>query len=170
MSERSRWFVLAFSCLALGGTVQRAPAQSRNPLVGTWAQVSAIMTMPDGSKRPNPQAGPNPKGYMIYSDANRMCSQFANPARPMWKSPAEPSYEELKSVVDFMGAYCARYVVNVAESYVDHFIEIERVPNLVGEVRRRSYRFEGPDRLILSAMPPPPGVTALEITWQRVKE
>ena len=170
MSRESRWFALVLGCVAIGAAAQRAPAQSRNPLVGTWAQVSAIMTMPDGSTRPNPQAGPNPKGYMIYSDANRMCSQFANPVRPMWKSTTEPSYEELKSMVDFMGAYCARYVVNVAESYVDHYVEIERVPNLVGEVRRRGFRFEGPDRLILTAMPPPPGVATLEITWQRVKQ
>ena len=170
MAPQSRWFALAFAFLALGGAVQPTPAQVRNPLIGTWALVSAIQTLPDGSTRPNPQAGANPKGYMIYSDANRMCSQFTNPARPMWKSTTEPSHEELKSVVDSMGAYCARYVVNVAESYVDHFVEIERVPNLIGEVRRRRFRFEGPDRLILSAVPPPPGVTSLEITWQRVKE
>jgi hypothetical protein len=128
------------------------------------------MTMPDGTTRPNPQVGPNPKGYMIYGEANRMCAQFTNPARPMWKSTTEPTYEELKSMVDFAGAYCARYEVNTVESYVDHFVEIDRVPNFVGEVRRRGYRFEGADRLILSAMPPPPGAKALEITWQRVKE
>src|SRR5262245_66630382 len=106
-----------------------AQAQARNPLVGTWGLVSTVITMPDGSMRPDTQVGPTPKGYMIYSDANRMCAQFTNSARPQWKSTTEPSYEELKSMIDFMGAYCSRYEVNTAESYVTHHVEIYRVPN-----------------------------------------
>ena len=73
-------------------------------------------------------------------------------------------------MIDFMGAYCSRYEVNVAEGYVTHYVEIDRVPNFSTQVRRRNFKMEGQDRLILSAVPPPPGMAGLTITWQRVKE
>jgi len=155
-----------FGVVAIHVTTTRA--QTRNPLVGTWALASTIVTLPDGTTRPDPQVGPTPKGYMIYGDANRMCAQFTNPARPSWRSTTEPTIEELRSMIDFMGAYCARYEVNVAENYVLHHVEIDRVPNFSNQVRRRNFRFEGPDRLILTAVPPPDGMAALTITWQRL--
>jgi hypothetical protein len=160
---------ICLACSAPAGA-QSTAVQLRNPLVGTWALVSTIITNPDGTRRADPQVGPMPKGYMIYGDANRMCAQFTNPARPPWTSTTEPSYEELKSMIDFMGAYCCRYEVNVAEGYVTHFVEIDRVPNFSTQVRRREFTLEGTDRLILSANPPPPGMAALTITWQRVRE
>jgi hypothetical protein len=55
-------------------------AQTRNPFVGTWALVSTIVTLPEGTTRPDPQVDPTPKGYMICGDANRMWAQFTNPA------------------------------------------------------------------------------------------
>lgn len=148
--------------------VSTTRAQTRNPLIGTWSLVSTIVTLPDGTTRPDSQVGPTPKGYMIYGDANRMCAQFTNPARPPWRSATEPTLEELRSTIDFMGAYCARYEVNVAERYVLHHVEIDRVPNFSNQVRRRNFRFDGPDRLVLTAVPPPDGMAALTITWQRV--
>ena len=162
-------FIIAGVILAPANP-RRVDAQARNPLVGTWTLVSTIITMPDGTMGPDPQVGPTPKGYMIYGDANRMCAQFTNPARPQWKSTTEPTYEELKSMVDFMGAYCGRYEVHSDEGYVLHSVEIDRVPNFSTQVRRRNFKLEGPDRLILTAIPPPPGMAALTITWQRVKE
>lgn len=167
MSSRFRLLVLA-SMLPAIATWVNARAQPGNPLVGTWALVSTIETLSDGTKRADPQVGPTPKGYMIYSDANRMCAQFTNPARPLWKSTTAPTYDELRSTIDFMGAYCSRYEVNADEGYVLHHVEIDRVPNFSGQVRRRNFRFEGPDRLVLTAVPPPAGVAALTITWQRV--
>ena len=158
----------AFAIVAL--VILPARAQTRNPLVGTWSLVSTIQTLPDGTSRADAQVGEMPKGYMIYTDVNRMCAQFTNPARPLWKSTTEPTYEELKSMVDFMGAYCSRYEVNVAEGYVLHHVEIDRVPNFSNQTRRRNFRLEGRDRLILTAVPPPPGLQALTITWQRVRE
>jgi len=162
--------VVAIASLAYAAILHEAPAraQTRNPLVGTWALVSTIVTLADGRTRPDPQVGPTPKGYMIYGDANVMCAQFTNPARSQWRSTTQPSVEELRSTIDFMGAYCARYEVNVAESYVLHHVEIDRVPNFSNQIRRRNFRFEGRDRLVLTAVPPPEGLAALTITWRRV--
>jgi len=171
MRRGPRWVAMAVVSVGVGLALSGlGRAQTRNPLIGTWSLVSSIMTYPDGTSRPNPQVGPTPKGYMIYGDANRMCAQFTNPSRPLWKSTTEPTHEELRSMVDFMGAYCARYEVNAAEGYVLHYVEIDRVPNSSAEVRKRTYRFDGPDRLVLAAVPPPPGVTSVTITWQRVRE
>jgi hypothetical protein len=170
MSVIFRLLILTFVLVAIATmTSERViRAQPRNPLVGTWALVSTIETLADGTTRADPQVGPTPKGYMIYGDAGRMCAQFTNPARPQWKSTTTPTYEELRSTIDFMGAYCSRYEVNVAESYVLHHVEIDRIPNFSSQVRRRNFRFEGPDRLVLTAVPPPAGVAALTISWQRV--
>ncbi len=67
MAPRSRLCALLLVCIATTYAGERQPSrtQSRNPLIGTWALVSSIMTMPDGSMRPNAQVGPTPKGYMI---------------------------------------------------------------------------------------------------------
>ena len=171
MSLMFRLLVLTFLLVAIatGGKAWLVRAQPRNPLVGTWALVSTIETLSDGTTRADPQVGSTQKGYMIYGDANRMCAQFTNPARPNWTLTTKPTYEELRSMIDFMGAYCSRYELNVAEGYVLHHVEIDRIPNFSNQVRRRNFRFEGPDRLVLTAVPPPPGVAALTITWQRVK-
>src|SRR5207237_9462530 len=113
MSLKLRSLVLvpvgALCALAVVLNIVAARAQNRNPLLGTWALVSTIITAPDGTIKPDPQVGPTPKGYMIYGDANRMCAQFTNPARPPWRSTTEPTLEELRSMIDFMGAYCAKY-------------------------------------------------------------
>src|SRR4029450_1232691 len=113
MSVIFRLLVLTFVLVAIATmTSERVVrAQPGNPLVGTWALVSTIKTLADGTTRADPQVGLTPKGYMIYGDAGRMCAQFTNPARPQWKSPTTPTYEELRSTIDFMGAYCSRYEV-----------------------------------------------------------
>ena len=102
-----------------------------NRAIRLWGRGARLddRTLSDGTTRADPQVGPTPKGYMIYGDANRMCAQFTNPARPNWTSTTEPTYEELRSMIDFMGAYCSRYEVNVAEGYVLHHVEIDRIPN-----------------------------------------
>jgi hypothetical protein len=145
MPPKCRSLLAALVSLAYGAAFHTAAprAQTRNPLAGTWSLVSTIVTLPDGTTRPDSQVGPTPKGYMIYGDANRMCAQFTNPARPPWRSTTQPTIEELRSLIDFMGAYCARYEVNVAESYVLHHVEIDRVPNFSNQVRRRNFRFDG---------------------------
>lgn len=160
---------VAVIVLATMAAAAGAGESPRNPLIGTWTLVSTVITRPDGTTYADPQVGPNPKGYMIYSDANRMCAQFTNPSRPAWKSVAEPTHEELRSMIDFMGAYCARYEVNVKEGYVLHHVEIDRVPNLSTGTRKRYFKLDG-DRLVLTADPPPQGTAGLTITWQRVRE
>ena len=107
----------------------------------------------------------------MYSESGRMCYMSMDPARPKWGSPAVPTPEEALSGIMGLGGYCARVEINAREGYVLHHVELERSPNLVGIVRKRTFEFRGPDVLILSPDPAelaPPQV-GMRLTWQRIK-
>jgi hypothetical protein len=172
MERRWRWIFVVV--LWIGG-VHDLGAQSSSDIarqfIGTWRLVSTIQTFADGTSKADPQVGPTPNGYMIYTDTHRMCAMFTNPARPQWASPAAPTEMELRSVVDFMGAYCGSYEVNVEGGFVLHHVEVERVPNFIGTTRKRFFKMNG-DRLILTLDPAtlPAGMVGTTITWQRVTQ
>ena len=129
MSLMFRLLVLTFLLVAIatGGEARLVRAQPPNPLVGTWALVSTIETLSDGMTRADLQVGPMPKGYMIYGDANRMCGG-SSPMIPLDRTGHQRRSQldqELRSIIDFMGVYCSRYEVNVAEGYVLHHVRIQ---------------------------------------------
>jgi len=169
-----RWTWMLVVLLWSGGVLDvraQSSADIARQFIGTWRLVSTIQTFADGTSKPDPQVGPTPNGYMIYTDTHRMCSMFTNPARPQWASPAMPTETELRSVVDFMGAYCGSYEVNVEGGFVLHHVEIERVPNFIGTTRKRFFKMNG-DRLTLTLDPAtlPAGMVGTTITWQRVTQ
>jgi hypothetical protein len=69
-------------------------------------------------------------------------------------------------------AYCATVEVNVKEGFVLHHIDLDKVPNLVGRTRKRSFSFQGPDRLVLridaSELVAP--VVESTLVWDRIKK
>ena len=171
---QQRWTCLVAVLVWTGSTLgvhAQAQGDVARRLIGAWRLVSTIQSFADGTSKPDPQVGPTPNGYMIYTDTRRMCAMFTNPARPAWASPAAPTEMELRSVIDFMGAYCGTYEVNAEGGFVVHHVEIERVPNFIGTARKRFFKLDG-DRLILSLDPAtlPAGMTATTITWQRVTQ
>jgi hypothetical protein len=140
----------------------------RGDLIGTWRLVSAEQRLSDGTRRPDPQPGPNGRGYLIYTEAGIMCAVLADPSRPAWASIAAPSDKEVRTAFDGLVSYCGRFEVNEAEGYVIHHIELDRVPNLAGTERKRFYGLQG-NRLVLRAAPPlPAGMEEWIITWERV--
>jgi hypothetical protein len=118
-------------------------------LVGTWRLVSWTDRLADGTTRKDPLS----VGYLIYTDANRMCATIMDPNRPKWKSGTAPTPEEAKSGMDGLMAYCSRIEVHAKEGLVLHYVEIAKTPNGVGAIRKRWFRFEGPNRLILRIDP-----------------
>jgi hypothetical protein len=170
MPQRWRsWVAVLLWCSVVGDARAQSGGDVAKEFVGTWRLVSTIQSFADGTSRPDPQVGPTPLGYMIYTDTHRMCAMFTNPARPQWASPATPTDMELRSLVDFMGAYCGTYEVNVEQGFVVHHVEIERVPNFIGTTRKRFFTLNG-DRLILTLDPATltGGLVATTITWQRI--
>jgi hypothetical protein len=123
--------------------------------------------MVDGIVRPDPQTGPNGKGYIIYTETGQMCAMIANPDRPKWMSEAAPQEAELRSAVAGLVAYCGTYEVDETEKYVVHHIELDKVPNRAGTDRKRYISLSG-SRLILRPGDLPEGVQAWEVVWERV--
>jgi hypothetical protein len=165
--------IFAAAIIILGGVF--SPVMSQHPrslrarLVGAWRFESASQRMADGTVRPDPQTGPNGKGYIIYTETGQMCSMIANPDRTKWKSEAGPQEEELRNACAGLVAYCGIYEVNEKEKSVIHRIEFDRVPNLAGTDRKRYISLSG-NRLMLQPANLPEGVRAWEVVWKRVEK
>ncbi len=137
--------------------------------IGVWRLVSTEQRMADGTTHPSPQFGPNGIGYLMYTDAKRMCAVLVNPARPKWVDSSNPTEQELRSAMDGLGAYCGTYDVDAEEGSVVHHVELDKVPNMIGTDRKRFFTFTG-NRLVLRLAPPlPEGVLESSLTWERVK-
>lgn len=137
--------------------------------VGTWRHVSSEQRLADGSTRISPMYGPGGVGYLIYTEANRVCAIIMDPTRSQWKSVAAPTDQEVRSALNGLMAYCAAYEVNVEQGYVIHHVEVDRIPNQVGKSLKRFFTFSG-NRLVLRVAPPlPEGVVDYTITWERVE-
>ena len=158
--------------LLVSGVGWQAAAQSAGAgaakLVGTWRLVSSTLRMADGTARADPQTGARGAGYLIYTEAGRVCAMTANPDRPRWKPGTPPTEAELRAAFDGLVAYCGTYEVNEAERFVIHHIEIDRLPGAAGSERKRYFALSG-KRLTLRPAPPlPAGVQEWTIEWERV--
>lgn len=139
-------------------------------LVGTWRLVADTQRMADGTVRPDPNVGPHPQGYIIYTSTGRVCAMLANSERPRWASSDRPTQAEAMAIPENMLAYCGTYSVDEAAGFILHHIEIDLSPNRTGTDRKRFFTLSG-NRLILRPAPPlPHGVQDWTVTWERVNE
>ena len=160
-------FVL-LSALSLLATLRIGPARGDNDItqfLGMWKLVSWEQRLADRTTR----QAPNSVGYIVYTDVGRMCYVGMNPNRPKWKALTPTESEALSGIVG-MGAYCATVELHASEGYVLHHVDVERVPNNIGIVRKRWFTFEGPDRLRLSVDTPEliPPIVESTLTWERI--
>jgi len=147
-------------------SVAHAQTEPAQLVRGTWRLVSWTERLVDGSTRPNAQT----VGYLIYTDAGRMCAMFMDPNRPKWNEPRAPTGTEALSAISGMTSYCGTYEINPRDGFIIHHVEIETRPNLVGLARRRLFSFEGNDRLILRVDPSEtPGIVSATLVWERVQ-
>lgn len=160
--------------LLIGGTWFETHAQPQDDvsvarqLVGTWRLVSWTSRLSDGTTKQEPWR----VGYLIYSSGNRMCATLMDPDRPKWKSDTSPTPEEAKSSMNGFIAYCSKVEVHAAEGFVLHYVEIAQSPNLIGRNRRRGFKFDGPNRLILQIDKSelPSRVVESALIWDRVED
>ena len=138
--------------------------------IGTWRQVSSVQRLADGTMRSNPMYGPGGVGYLIYTEAKRMCVIVMDPSRPAWKNEAAPTEAEVRSAMNGLMAYCGTYEVNAEQGFIVHHIEADKVPNKVGTSQKRYFEFSGSRLLLRPAPPLPEGVAEYVITWERVAE
>lgn len=139
------------------------------PFIGTWKLISSTETLTDGTVRPY-GFGPHAAGYLMYDATGHMCAQVVNPDRPKWQNPEKPTSEETKTAFDGFGGYCGTYTVDEKSGTAAHVPEISFDPNLPGQRKPRSYRFDGADRLIYSGNEKSAdGESHWEMVWERVK-
>jgi hypothetical protein len=161
--------------IVVGILVGRSYAQSEGSLarqlVGTWRLVSTTQRDTDGSTRVI-----KGHGYLIYTDTGHMCAVLTPPDRPKWKI-ARPNGQttdpaEALSAITGSDAYCSRVEINARGGNVQHHVEVSVRPNLVGVIRRRSFTFDGPNRVILKVDPAelPPPRAEVALTWERVQK
>jgi hypothetical protein len=137
--------------------------------VGVWTLVDWEETLADETKRKHPVT----VGHIIYSDIGRMCAVVMDPNRPKWRSvtpTAEEALAGMNSGVFY--AYCAIAEMHADEGYVLHHAVIDKVPNAVGGVKKRWFRFLGPDRVQLRIDPEELRGDVVEsaLIWERVVE
>ncbi len=139
-------------------------------VVGTWKLVSTEQRMRDGTTRPSPLYGSNGIGYLIYTEAGRMCAVLMDPSRSSWKSEDEPTEAELRSAFEHFVAYCGRYEVNEAGGFVIHRVEMDVVPNSAGAERKRFISLKGNRLMLRPAEQVGKDVVEYTLTWERVDE
>jgi hypothetical protein len=169
MGKVIRAALLLSSIAAAQTTKPPAPNPAFRPFVGTWRLVSAVEVLPDGTSRPY-GFGPHAQGYLMYDATGHVCAQVADPDRPKWADPEHPTPQEVKTAYDGFGGYCGSYTVDEKAHTAAHIPEVALDPNLVGQPKPRSYRFEN-EKLIYSGTEKlePVGESHWTMTWERVK-
>jgi hypothetical protein len=150
----------------------KADAAMMKQFVGMWRLVGNRQRLADGTIR----QGTLTVGYIIYTDTNRMCAVDMNPHPPKW-TVENPNWNTTKesealSAMSGFDAYCATVEINAQEAFVLHHVEVAAKPNLIGTTRKRSFTFEGPNRILLridSAELQAP-VVEYTLSWERVQK
>ncbi len=142
-----------------------------NPFVGTWKLISCDAHRRNGQVLPI--YGPNPEGRLFYDAAGNMSVHIMEADRPSFKDPQKfrATEREMRAAYQGYEAYFSTYVVDWDRCVVNHKVLGGLFPNWTGTIQPRYFRFEGPDRLILSTEPvgsAPNRHTVVTLTWERL--
>ena len=117
--------------------------------IGVWRLEAIRDRLPDGRVEDHPDFGPNPNGFLLYTESGHVSVQFLRRGRPLWRKEDDPTDAERAEAARGYGAYAGRFEVDEAAGVVRHHVEIALIPNRVGVTLTRFFSFEG-DRLTLS--------------------
>lgn len=153
-------------------SLERSLAEARaNPFLGTWRLISCNAHRRNGQVVPI--YGANPQGRLFYDAVGNMSVHIMRAGRPRFEQEHKfrASDEEMRQAYHGYEAYFSTYEIDQEESVIHHHVLGGLFPNWTGSVQSRYYRFEGPDRLILSSERPdeiPPKHTVVTLTWERL--
>jgi Lipocalin-like domain len=125
------------------------PSPAARRFVGVWRLEAIRDRLPDGRVQDHPDFGPDPDGFLIYTESGHVSVQFMRPDRPRWRKKDDPTDAERAEAARGYGAYAGRFEVDEKAGVVRHRVEIALIPSRVGITLTRSFSFEG-DRLNLS--------------------
>jgi len=161
--------LLTAACTGSVAQEQLSDQEALQRFVGAWRLVDWQETLADGTQRAHPVTA----GYIIYSDIGHMCAVVMDPNRALWQS-LTPTAEEALAGLNGRAfyAYCATAEMHAIEGYVLHKSVIDKVPNSVGAVRKRWFRFDGPDRvtLLIDSEELPESTVESALIWERIVE
>jgi hypothetical protein len=137
----------------------------RDQMVGTWTVVSWEEIAPDGTKR---QIA-NPKGFLIFGSDGRYAQAIARADRPKFKSPGEPTVEELVAATeDFFAANAGAWRVSEPEKLLIQELQAALRPNDEGAVFRSGIDLAGDEMRLTSVRPLPTGAR-IDVLYRRAK-
>lgn len=142
-----------------------------NPFVGTWKLISCNAHRRSGQVLPI--YGPSPEGRLFYDAAGNMSVHIMQGGRPPFKEPYKfrATVQEMRAAYQGYEAYFSTYQVDWERCVVNHRVLGGLFPNWTGTIQPRHFRFEGPDRLILSTEPigsVPNRRTIVTLAWERL--
>jgi len=168
MNRRSIFTLATVAALALALLPSNLNSQQgtlKEQLVGTWTIVSWVDIAPNGTKR---QIA-NPKGFLIFDSGGRYAQVIARADRPKFKSPSEPTVEELAAATgDFFAANAGTWRVSEAEKLLIQTFEAALRPNNEGTLFRSGISLSG-DELRLTSVRPLPTGARIDVLYQRAK-
>jgi Lipocalin-like domain len=161
----------AFSAIAaiglalLPGNLSAQQGTLTQQLVGAWTIVSWQDAAPNGTKREIT----NPKGLLIFDAAGRYAQVIARDDRPKFKSPSQPTIEELAAATeDFFAANAGTWTVSEAEKLLIQRFEAALRPNNEGTIVRSGISLSGDDLRLTSVRPLPTGAR-IDVVYRRAK-
>ena len=144
---------------------QPARAASSLPVIGAWKLVSFNVDEPKGTEKP--RFGPEPAGYLMYTENERMAAVLMGTHRPSLNPPqsigSPASGQCIESVADFL-AYAGRY--EIKGDRVLHHVEVCVFTNLVGTTLERQFTIAG-DTLTIRTVPPEIWGSSNVLVWKR---
>lgn len=133
-------------------------------LVGRWRLVDFEVVFADGARIA--PFGDAPQGWGIYTADGWMSAQLMRPGRQGFGTERiadVPPALLTAAAAGYIG-YAGRYEVDTANAIISHHVEVALLPDWVGTVHRRDYRFEN-GLLLLS--PPERAGTRSTLRWRR---
>jgi hypothetical protein len=142
--------------------------QTNDKLVGTWKLVSTSSTTSTG-ERSEPPFGPNPAGFLTYTEDGRVTAVISNGGRKSLSvgvSALATQEEQAEAFKTFL-AYAGRYTFSGDQ--VTHHVEVSSIQNYVGKDLVRTVRFQGDQiALVTPPMPVDGKIQTVELKWRRM--
>lgn len=154
---------IGLALLSSDGLAQTKPLKDQ--LVGTWTLVAFERTAPSGVKGPIA----NPKGFLIFDAGGRYVMVGERGDRPKFKSPGQPTTEELAaSVQDFFAANFGTWSINEADKTLTQRYDGALRPNNEGTDVKTLVSLNGDELKLMSTNPLATGAR-VEQTYRRAK-
>jgi hypothetical protein len=154
-----------FALTLLPGSIVAQQGTLKEQLVGAWTIVSWQDTAPNGTKREI--ASPN--GVLIFDASGRYAQVIARSDRPKFKSPGQPTAEELAGATDdYFAANAGTWRVSEAEKLLIQRFEAALRPDNEDTLVRSGISLSG-DELRLTSVRPLPTGARIDVIYRRAK-